>query len=161
MTIDRADLQMTEAPGQLPLQTDTSEKRLEYHQSGKRGHSLILKPDLGNTVGFTMNNGFATLHCDGLSWSGCWIGVQQFYQVRGRFLLANYNLIDSISSAFWIALWVKSSYTVTTSTKANKSNRFIDNLRPVYATTGYTNDIVLNVFYRFSLVVCVVLISSP
>jgi hypothetical protein len=33
-----------------------------------------------------MNGGFATLHSNGLSWLGCWIGLHQFYQARGRFL---------------------------------------------------------------------------
>ena len=68
VTIDRADLQVTETPGQLLLQTDTTEQRLEHHQTGKRGQSLILKLDLGNSVGFTMNSGFATLRANGLRW---------------------------------------------------------------------------------------------
>jgi hypothetical protein len=109
---------MTEAPGQLLLQTNTAEQRLEYHQSGKRGHSLILKPDLGNTMGFTMNSGFATLHFDGLFWLSWWICVYQFYQTRGRFFMAVYNFIASISCAFWIALGVKSSYTLVTTSNA-------------------------------------------
>ncbi|MDH3637370.1 MAG: hypothetical protein OES09_02765, partial [Gammaproteobacteria bacterium] len=37
--------------------------------------------------GFTMNIGFATLHLNGLFWLSCWIGLHQFYQARGRFLL--------------------------------------------------------------------------
>ena len=85
VTIDRADPQMTETSSQLLLQADIAEQRLEHHQPGERGQSLILKLDLGNAVGFTMNGSFAKLHGDGLFWFCLWIGVHQFYQVRGRF----------------------------------------------------------------------------
>jgi hypothetical protein len=50
VTIDRADGKVTETPRQLMLQADAAEQRLEHHQSGKRGQSLILKFDLGNTM---------------------------------------------------------------------------------------------------------------
>ncbi len=88
VAIDRADGKVTETHGQVLLQANMTEQRLKHHQSGERGQSLILKPDLGNTMGFTMNGGFATLHGNGLFWLICWIGLHQFYQARGRFLLS-------------------------------------------------------------------------
>jgi len=94
---DWTDGQVTETPGQLLLQANTAEQRLIHHQASKRGQSLILKFDLGNAVGFTMNGGFAKLHVDGLFWLSCWIGVHQFYQARDRFFMAKDHFFASIS----------------------------------------------------------------
>jgi hypothetical protein len=69
-------------------------------------------------VGFTMNIGFATLHFNGLFWLSCWIGLHQFYQTRGRFFYCRLQFYRIIFYAFWISLWVKSSNTVVTLSKA-------------------------------------------
>jgi hypothetical protein len=109
---------MTETPRQLPLQTDTAEQRLEHNQPGERGQSLILKLDLGNAVGFTMNGGFATLHANGLRWL-CWtVWYHQYYQLRDRFFMTENYFLSSIFHMFWIPLSVKSSNTVITPRRA-------------------------------------------
>jgi hypothetical protein len=115
---DRADGEVTETPGQVLLQANMSEQRLEHHQSGERGQLLIRKSDLGNTVGFTMDSGFATLHFNGLSWLSCWIFVYQFYQIRGRFFMEKNYFLASIFYTFLSSLWVKSSNTVVTPSRA-------------------------------------------
>ena len=97
VTIDRADGQVAETPGELLLQADPAEQRLVHHQTGKRGQSLILKFNLGNTMGLAMNGGFATLHVDGLFWLSCWVGAYQFYQARDRFFMAEKHFLSSIS----------------------------------------------------------------
>jgi len=109
MTKNRADRQVAETSAQLLLQVDAGKQRLVQYKARERGQSLILEPDLWNTIGFAMNGGFATLHADGLRWY-CWsVWRLQFYQLRGRFFMHASHLLASIYAVFWTSLLVRSS----------------------------------------------------
>jgi hypothetical protein len=87
MTEDRADRQVAKTPAQLLFQPDPGKQGLINDETRERGQSLVFELDLGDTMGFAVNGGFATLHAHGLRWFYWFVSQLQFYQRRDRFFM--------------------------------------------------------------------------
>ncbi|MGB5774073.1 MAG: hypothetical protein WBP89_05375 [Sedimenticolaceae bacterium] len=87
LTEDRADRQVAKTPAQLLFQPDTGKQGLINHETRERGQSLVFELELGDTMSFAVNSGFATLHANGLRWFYWFVSQLQFYQRRDRFFM--------------------------------------------------------------------------